>query len=135
MTLPRREMPLIWVWIRKDAREERNSARSDEIGSENGVLLCMFGGRGGGQLMTDRPNERCDAMLVAEYNKLMMMLMTVWGTSKLQLHKYTQIESTQRRRLARWSIAQFHFPDFQIILTQRHSLCGLDADDSDDDGY
>lgn len=32
------------VFFLGDFREERNSALNDEIGSENGVLLCMFGG-------------------------------------------------------------------------------------------
>lgn len=41
------------VFFLGDFREERNSALNDEIGSENGVLLCMFGGEVG-QLMTER---------------------------------------------------------------------------------
>lgn len=55
------------VFFLGDFREERNSALNDEIGSENGVLLCMFGGG------TTHDRTR----LVAEYNKLMMM--TVWS--------------------------------------------------------
>lgn len=57
MNCPRREMPFnsglgkTRVFFLGDFREERNSALNDEIGSENGVLLCMFGG---GQLMTER---------------------------------------------------------------------------------
>lgn len=50
MNCPRREMPFssglgkTRVFFLGDFREERNSALNDEIGSENGVLLCMFGG-------------------------------------------------------------------------------------------